>query len=127
MQAILAASSVVGVATAETNGGSKRLVGPADGISSEPAVDLLFLDFFGVGAGGWSHPGSSPAAFHAPFLGSTGGQRLNAFIVGLDFVSTTSGCYEGAANGGIFAHGAPFQGSAGNLNLNQPVVGMSFG
>ncbi len=68
-------------------------------------------------------------AFNAPFLGSMGGQHLNAPIVGMAAAPGGNGYYLVASDGGVFSFGpgAPFQGSAGALPLVQPVVGMSLG
>ena len=60
----------------------------------------------------------------APFHGSTGGERLNAPIVGLA-PDGPGGYWLVAADGGVFAYGAAaFAGSAGALPLQRPVVGM---
>ena len=65
-------------------------------------------------------------AFGAPFEGSTGGQHLNAPIVGMAIDPSTGGYDEVASDGGIFAFGAPFHGSMGGQHLNAPIVGMAF-
>lgn len=62
----------------------------------------------------------------APYYGSTGGQHLNAPIVGM--ASTPNGGYYlVATDGGIFTFGpgATFYGSTGSQHLNAPVVGMA--
>ncbi len=62
----------------------------------------------------------------APFLGSTGGQKLNAPIVGMAVMPGGDGYYLVASDGGIFNFGsAQFYGSAGSLKLNEPIVGMA--
>ena len=62
----------------------------------------------------------------APFLGSMGGQRLNAPIVGMAVMPGGDGYYLVASDGGIFNYGsAQFFGSAGSLHLNAPIVGMA--
>ena len=62
----------------------------------------------------------------APFLGSLGGTRLNAPIVGMAVMPGGDGYYLVASDGGVFNYGsAVFYGSAGSLHLNKPVVGMA--
>src|SRR5581483_4868954 len=63
----------------------------------------------------------------APFVGSTGGIRLNQPIVGMASPPRTgSGYWLVGADGGIFAFGrAGFFGSTGGARLNQPIVGMA--
>ncbi|HEY6426944.1 MAG TPA: hypothetical protein VIX84_06905 [Acidimicrobiales bacterium] len=62
----------------------------------------------------------------APFLGSMGGTKLNAPIVGMATMPGGDGYYLVASDGGIFNFGsAQFYGSAGNIHLNKPVVGMA--
>jgi hypothetical protein len=62
----------------------------------------------------------------APFLGSMGGQRLNAPIVGMATMPAGDGYYEVAADGGVFNFGsAQFYGSTGSIHLNKPIVGMA--
>ena len=62
----------------------------------------------------------------APFLGSMGGQHLNAPIVGMATMPAGDGYYLVAADGGVFNYGsAQFLGSAGSLHLAKPIVGMA--
>ena len=62
----------------------------------------------------------------APFLGSMGGQKLNAPIVGMAVMPGGDGYYLVATDGGVFNYGsAQFYGSAGSLKLNEPIVGMA--
>ena len=62
----------------------------------------------------------------APYYGSTGGQHLNAPIVGMAS-SENGGYYLVATDGGIFTFGpgATFYGSTGSQHLNAPVVAMA--
>jgi hypothetical protein len=62
----------------------------------------------------------------APFLGSLGGTRLNAPIVGIGVMPAGDGYYLVAGDGGVFAYGsAQFDGSMGGKPLNKPIVGMA--
>jgi hypothetical protein len=62
----------------------------------------------------------------APFLGSMGGQSLNAPIVGMATMPAGDGYYLVASDGGVFNFGsAQFYGSAGSLHLNKPIVGIA--
>ncbi len=63
-------------------------------------------------------------SFRAPFLGSMGGQRLNAPVVGMA-ADPAGGYWEVASDGGIFAFSAPFYGSLGGHTIRAPVVGMA--
>ena len=69
----------------------------------------------------------TPVPSHAArFLGSKGGQPLNAPIVGMAATSTGSGYWLAAGDGGIFNYGdAGFFGSRGGQPLNAPIVGMA--
>ena len=65
-------------------------------------------------------------SFCEPFLGSMGGQHLNAPVVGMAETPGGSGYWEVATDGGIFSFGnAAFHGSTGGLHLNAPIVGMA--
>ncbi len=62
----------------------------------------------------------------APFLGSTGNQRLNRPAVAMASVPGGTGYWFAGADGGIFAFGdAGFFGSTGAITLNQPIVGLA--
>jgi hypothetical protein len=62
----------------------------------------------------------------APYLGSMGGQPLNAPIVGITPTPSGGGFWLVASDGGVFAFGnASFYGSTGALKLNKPIVGMA--
>ncbi len=62
----------------------------------------------------------------AAFLGSMGGQHLNAPIVGTASTPQGNGYWLVASDGGIFAFGdAKFYGSMGGRHLNAPIVGLA--
>lgn len=59
---------------------------------------------------------------NAPFLGSTGGQQLNAPIIDAGVTKDGGGYWLQAADGGIFNFGnAAFHGSTGEVALNKPM------
>ena len=65
-------------------------------------------------------------SFCEPFLGSMGGQHLNAPMVGMAETPGDAGYWEVGSDGGIFSFGnAGFHGSTGSLHLNAPIVGMA--
>ncbi len=65
-------------------------------------------------------------SFCEPFLGSMGGQHLNAPMVGMADTPGGGGYWEVGSDGGIFSFGnASFHGSTGSLHLNAPIVGMA--
>ena len=62
----------------------------------------------------------------AGFYGSTGGQHLNAPVVGFSSTFDGKGYWLVAADGGVFAYGdAGFYGSTGGQHLNAPIVNVS--
>ena len=62
----------------------------------------------------------------APFLGSKGGQPLNAPIIGIAATPTGRGYWLAGADGGVFAFGdAPFAGSMAGQPLNAAIVGIA--
>ena len=62
----------------------------------------------------------------APFLGSMGGRRLNAPVLGMAPTPSGNGYWLVAADGGLFAFGdARFLGSMGGRRLNAPVLGVA--
>jgi len=63
---------------------------------------------------------------NAVFYGSTGGQHLNAPIVGFATTPDGKGYWLVGADGGVFSYGdATFYGSTGGQHLNAPIVGIS--
>jgi hypothetical protein len=65
-------------------------------------------------------------SFCEPFLGSMGGQHINAPIVGTAKTPDGGGYWEVGADGGIYSFGdANFYGSRGGQPLNKPIVGMA--
>lgn len=62
----------------------------------------------------------------APFIGSLGGKKLNAPVVGGCSRLDGSGYYMTAADGGVFnfGPGCPFLGSLGDKKLNAPICGI---
>jgi hypothetical protein len=78
--------------------------------------------YWSVAADGGIFSYGPAAAFH----GSTGGQHVNAPMVGMAVTPGGGGYWEVAADGGIFSYGnATFYGSTGGLRLNSPIVGMA--
>ena len=65
-------------------------------------------------------------SYGVPFVGSRGGQPLNAPVVGIAGAGA-AGYWEVATDGGIFNYGAPFLGSRGGQPINAPVVGIAAG
>ena len=62
----------------------------------------------------------------AGFYGSTGGQPLNAPVVGMASTPDGLGYWLVASDGGVFNYGdAAFYGSTGGTHLNKPIVGMA--
>jgi hypothetical protein len=62
----------------------------------------------------------------APFLGSMGGQALNAPVSGIAATPDGAGYRMVATDGGIFSFGdAQFDGSMGGAPLNAPIVGIA--
>ena len=93
--------------------GQARQLGDSVNCSSQPGYRLAAAD-------------GGVFSFCEPFLGSMGGQHLNAPIVGMAATQDDNGYWLVASDGGIFNYGdAGFRGSAGSLRLNRPVVGMA--
>ena len=87
-----------------------------------------------AGSASASHPGhywlvgadGGVFAFGQPYLGSTGGRKLNSRIVGMAPTTAGAGYWLAAADGGVFAFGkARFSGSMGGTTLRQPIVGIA--
>jgi hypothetical protein len=97
----------------EPNSGQARQLGVAINCSSLPGYRMVARD------GGLF-------SFCEPFLGSMGGEHLNAPMVGMAATTGDGGYWEVASDGGIFNYGnATFLGSMGGQHLNAPVVGMA--
>jgi hypothetical protein len=102
---------------------------PADGDASGLQLDAPMVALATCPTGGYFMAASDGGIFDyggAQFYGSTGGQTLNAKIVGMAATRSGKGYWLVAADGGIFAYGdALFFGSMGGQHLNKPVVGMT--
>ncbi len=62
----------------------------------------------------------------ATFLGSMGGQRLNAPVVAMAPTPDGKGYWQVASDGGVFSYGdAVFYGSMGGQRLNAPIVALT--
>ena len=97
----------------DPNSGQALQLGVAVNCSSQPGYRMV------AGDGG-------VFSFCEPFLGSMGGQHLNAPMVGMAPTPKGDGYWEVASDGGIFSYGnAAFYGSTGGLHLNAPIVGMA--
>ncbi len=98
------------------------------GSEDEKALNKPIAGMAVTAAGGYCLVGSDGGifTFGAPFLGSTGGTRLNAPTVGMGVAS--GGYYLVGSDGGIFTFpgtgNPPFYGSAGGLKLSKPIVGI---
>jgi hypothetical protein len=97
----------------DPNSGQALQLGVSVNCSSQPGYRLVARD-------------GGVFSFCEPFLGSMGGQHLNAPMVGMAATPGGGGYWEVASDGGIFGYGdATFYGSTGGLHLNAPVVGMA--
>jgi hypothetical protein len=97
----------------DPNSGQARQLGDASNCSSDPGYRMVASD-------------GGIFSFCQSFLGSMGGQHLNAPMVGLAGTPDGGGYWEVAADGGIFSYGdATFHGSTGSMHLNAPIVGMA--
>jgi hypothetical protein len=97
---------------------------------SAPAVRAPFAMSAPIARSGYRFVATDGGIFAygsgAPFLGSLGGTRLNAPIVGMAVMPGSDGYYLVASDGGVFNYGsAQFYGSAGSLHLNKPILGMA--
>jgi hypothetical protein len=97
----------------DPNSGQARQLGASVNCGSDPGYRMVASD-------------GGIFSFCQSFLGSMGGQRLNAPMVGMAETPGGSGYWEVASDGGIFSYGnAVFHGSTGSLRLNKPIVGMA--
>ncbi len=97
----------------DPNSGQALQLGVAVNCSSQPGYRMVARD-------------GGVFSFCEPFLGSMGGQHLNAPMVGMAATPGAGGYWEVASDGGIFSYGkATFYGSTGSLHLNAPIVGMA--
>jgi hypothetical protein len=95
------------------NSGQARQLGSSVNCTSQPGYHLVAAD-------------GGVFSFCEPFLGSMGGQHINAPIVGMAETPGDAGYWEVGADGGIYSFGnAGFHGSTGSLHLNAPIVGMA--
>ena len=97
----------------DPNSGQARQLGAAVNCGSDPGYRMVATD-------------GGVFSFCQSFLGSMGGQHLNAPMVGMAETPGGGGYWEVASDGGIFSYGdATFYGSTGGLHLNRPIVGMA--
>ena len=109
------------VADLEVTGSS----GSGGGAPSTVGLQGLF-EYLPTGYWEVSRDGGVYAEGTAPFLGSLGGRRLTAPVVGISAAVSGRGYWLVAADGGIFTFGdAGFYGSAGAQHLAAPVTGMA--
>ena len=82
-----------------------------------------------IGAPGYWEVGRDGGVFNfgiTPFVGSMGGQHLNAPVVAMAASSDGQGYWLAASDGGLFSFGdAQFYGSVGGRHLNAPIVGVT--
>ena len=97
----------------DPNSGQARQLGAAVNCGSGPGYRMVAAD-------------GGIFSFCQSFLGSMGGQHLNAPMVGMAETPGGGGYWEVATDGGIFSYGnAGFYGSTGSIRLNKPIVGMA--
>ena len=97
----------------DPNSGQARQPGASVNCGSGPGYRLVAAD-------------GGVFSFCQPFLGSMGGQPLNAPMVGMAETPGGGGYWLVASDGGIFNYGdANFYGSRGGQPLNEPIVGMA--
>ncbi len=101
--------------------GTPVLLGPSDTPQSlSPTCPTSLPDGYQMAAS----DGGIFSFGKAPFLGSAGGDRLSAPMVGMA-ANPGGGYWEVGSDGGIFAFDAPFYGSLGGWKLPAPIVGMA--
>jgi hypothetical protein len=97
----------------DPDSGQARQLGASVDCSSLPGYRLVAAD-------------GGVFSFCAPFLGSMGGQHLDAPMVGMAETPGGGGYWEVGSDGGIFGYGdAAFYGSRGGQPLDKPIVGMA--
>jgi hypothetical protein len=97
----------------DPNSGQARQLGASVNCGSGPGYRMVASD-------------GGIFSFCQNFLGSMGGQHLNAPMVGMAETPGGAGYWEVASDGGIFSYGnAAFHGSTGSIHLNKPIVGMA--
>jgi hypothetical protein len=97
----------------DPNSGQARQLGVSVNCGSGPGYRLVASD-------------GGIFSFCQSFLGSMGGQHLNAPMVGMAETPGAAGYWEVASDGGIFSYGnAHFYGSTGSIHLNKPIAGMA--
>jgi len=90
-------------------------------IDARPAAAAMPQGYWLVASDGGNFPFGASHGF-----GSTGGQHLNAPIVGMASTPSGQGYWLVASDGGIFPFGdAGGFGSTGGMHLNAPIVGMA--